>query len=145
MDFEIISHTADLKIHVYGTTKQELFKNALCGMFQAMRPISSSCHYENERMVCDQLPIVRDFGVDSPDLDSLLVDFLSNALYLGAIHHEAYLDVTLITFDDMRVLGCLKGVAITGLQESEVKAVTYHDLGIIQKDGLWQTDIVFDV
>ncbi len=38
-DFEIIPHTADLKIRVYGKTREDLFTNALIGMFQSTRPM----------------------------------------------------------------------------------------------------------
>lgn len=144
-DFEIIPHTADLKIRVYGITHQELFSNALYGMFQVIRPISSGCRYEHDRMVCDALPISRDFGVNSPDVNALLVDFLSYALYLCDVHNEVYLQATIDTLTQTSIIGKLHGVAITGFEESEIKAVTYHDLAIVQRDGIWQTDIVFDI
>ena len=144
-DFEIIPHTADLKIRVYGKTMQELFEHALVGMFQAMRPIAPTCSYNGDRLICASLPVMRDIGVNSPDVEALLVDFLSNALYLSDVHNEAYLSVALHDFTQTKLNGQLHGVPITGLQESEIKAVTYHDLEIMQKDGIWQTDIVFDI
>ena len=145
-DFEILPHTADLKIRVYGKTREELFTNALIGMFQAVRPIAPECLYnEHERLVCPQLPITRDIGVNSPDINALLVDYLSYALYLSDVHNEAYLHVTIDSLSDNRIIAHLQGIPINGFEESEIKAVTYHDLNIVQKDGLWQTDIVFDI
>lgn len=145
-DFEIIPHTADLKIRVFGKTREELFKNALIGMFQSVRPVVPECKYDNnERLVCPALPISRDIGVNSPDLESLLVDFLSDALYLSDVHNEAYLDVDIDALSDDHINAHVKGIAIKGFEESEIKAVTYHDLKIEQKDGVWQTEIVFDI
>jgi SHS2 domain-containing protein len=145
-DFEIIPHTADLKIRVYGKTLEELFTHALIGMFQATRPIAPECRYdEHERLVCPRLPITRDIGVNSPDIESLLVDFLSDALYLSDVHNEAYLKVIIDSLSNNRMIARVQGVGINGFDESEIKAVTYHDLKIIQKDGVWQTDIVFDI
>lgn len=145
-DFEIIPHTADLKIRVFGKTREELFKNALIGMFQSMRPIAPACRYdENERLVCPTLTVSRDVGVNSGDIESLLVDFLSDALYLSDVHNEAYLHVTIDSLDNNRIIAHVKGIEIKGFEESEIKAVTYHDLHIVQKDGLWQTEIVFDI
>lgn len=144
-DFEIIPHTADLKIRVYGKTLQELFEHALQGMFQATKPQAAGCAYVKDRLVCASLPIMRDVGINSPDVNALLVDFLSNALYLSDVHNEVYLAMTVTSFTQMTLIADLHGVAITGMQESEIKAVTYHDLAIVQKDGVWQTDIVFDV
>lgn len=145
-DFEIIPHTADLKIRVYGKTREELFANALTGMFQAVRPIAPECRYDNhDRLVCLKLPISRDIGVNSGDINSLLVDFLSYALYLSDVHNEAYLQVAIDSLSDHCIIAQVKGIAIKGFEESEIKAVTYHDLHIVQKNGLWQTEIVFDI
>jgi SHS2 domain-containing protein len=35
--FEILEHKADLKIRVFGKTKEELFENAVVGMFEAAK------------------------------------------------------------------------------------------------------------
>jgi SHS2 domain-containing protein len=35
--FEILEHTADLKIRVFGRTKEELFSAAMRGMFEAAK------------------------------------------------------------------------------------------------------------
>lgn len=145
-DFEIIPHTADLKIRVFGKSREELFTNALIGMFQAARPIAPECRYdERERLVCPELSISRDVGVNSEDINALLVDFLSYALYLSDVHNEAYLNLTIDGLSDNRIIAKLHGIAIKGFEESEIKAVTYHDLNIVQIDGIWQTDIVFDI
>lgn len=144
-DFVIIPHTADLKIRVYGKTLPDLYRNAMVGMFQSLKPIAPDCTYQGQRLVCQKLSVERPFGVDSPDQEALLVDFLSQALYLSDVHNEIYLDVDFSEFGPKDLMGVFKGVPITGMEESEIKAVTYHDLAIVQKNGLWQTDIVFDI
>ena len=35
--FEILEHKADLKIRAFGKTKEELFENAMAGMFEEAR------------------------------------------------------------------------------------------------------------
>ena len=79
------------------------------------------------------------------DRDALLVDFLSDALYLSDVHNEAYPDVTIHELDNQNIHATLHGVKISGFEVVELKAVTHHDLRIIQKDGVWQADIVFDI
>src|SRR5437016_10506495 len=91
-DFELISHTADLKIRVYGKTLAEFFRNAVIGMFQSIGPQSKNCKVINERLVCQELPQMHQIELNSSDLPSLLVDFLSEALYLSDVNNEAYLD-----------------------------------------------------
>lgn len=144
-DFELLAHTADLKIRIYGKTKQELFRNALHGMFQSIRPISSSCHYNNDRLFCDSLPKRHAIVIDSIDIESLLVDFLSEALYLSDTNNEAYLDVIIEEFGATHIKAIFLGIAIEGFDGVEIKAVTYHDLKIEFINGVWQVEIVFDI
>ena len=144
-DFEILPHTADIKIRVYGQNLAQFFRNALIGMFQAIGPKSPGCKQEGERLFCPELPEKREIEVKSFDIEALLVDFLSEALYLSDVNNEAYLDATIHEVDEKHIKATLHGVKITGFEVVEVKAVTYHDLEIKKIDGVWQADIVFDI
>ncbi len=145
-DFEQLPHTADIKIRVYGTTKKDLFRNALIGMFQSIHPIIPGATYQNGRVVCKELPSEHVVEVLSPDQEALLVDFLSEALYLSDVNNEAYLDVTIDNLDEKNIKAVLHGVPVERFDVVEIKAVTYHDLHMKQlDDGTWSVDIVFDI
>lgn len=143
--YERLAHTADLQLHVWGITKQELFANALYGMFVSMGPVSPECVYDNEYLICHRFSQQRNFTLEAPDIESLLVDFLSYALCLSDIHNEAYEDVVFTMLSDTRAQGSLKGVALKRFQGAEIKAVTYHDLRVIYNEGRWEATIVFDI
>jgi len=144
-DFETLPHTADIKIHVYGLTLAEFFRNALIGMFQSVGPQSPECKLIEERLVCPQLPEHHEIELESHEIETLLVDFLSEALYLSDVHNEAYLDVTIHEVMTTHIKATLHGIKITGFEVVEIKAVTYHDLTVKKVDGVWQADIVFDI
>ena len=143
--FEQLPHTADIKIRVFGSSVKELFRNAVIGMFQVVRPIAAGCRVEEDLLVCDELPIAREVSVNSIDQSALLVDFLSDLLSLSDIHNEAYLDATIHELSDTQVRATVRGVKVTGFEVVELKAVTYHECQISEKDGRWQVDIVFDI
>lgn len=143
-DFEQIAHTADLQIRVYGATQNELFRHALQGMFQVIGPSTNDCVVKNDRLVCAKLDKKHEIEVTAQDLHSLLVNFLSEALYLSDVHNEAYLDCTIHSLTQTTIKATLAGVAVTRFN-LEIKAVTYHDLQIQQNDDQWQADIVFDI
>lgn len=145
IDFEILPHTADIKIRVYGKTKKELFCNALIGMFQAIHPIAPECSVENDRVVCSSLPELHEVDIKASDEESLLVDFLSEALYLSDVYNQAYFDAIIHECTDTHIAATLCGVNVTGFEVVEIKAVTYHELEIQQHNGVWQADIVFDI
>lgn len=144
-DFELLAHTADIKIRVYGADRAQLFRHALIGMFQSVGPHASGCTVKEGRVECKQLPISREVLVQAPDFEALLVDFLSDALYLSDVHNEAYLDAVIHKISQTQVHATIKGVAITGFEVTEIKAVTYHDLEVKEVSGGWQADIVFDI
>jgi len=144
-EFEILPHTADLKIRAYGSNLQMLFCNVLKGMFESIHPLGSGCVWENDRLRCEKLPIERMIDVASHDLPSLLVDFLSEALYLSDVYGEAYLDVVIDDISHTHVCGVLRGVMVDDFEAGEIKAVTHHDLVIEERDGEWVAEVLFDL
>lgn len=143
--FEQLPHTADIKIRVYGKTKKELFRNALIGMFQVIRPLVAGCHVENDLVVCPSLPEHHDISLDSPDQEALLVDFLSEALYLSDVYNQAYLDADVHELTETHIKATVRGIVVMGFEVVEIKAVTYHELEIKKYTDEWQVDIVFDI
>ncbi|MEX0849293.1 MAG: archease [Candidatus Dependentiae bacterium] len=143
--FEQLPHTADIKIRVFGSTKKELFKHALIGMFQVIGPYAKGCTKEGDFLVCPNLPKKHAIDIDSPDTESLLVDFLSDALWFSDVYNEAYLSADIHELSDTHIKAAIYGVEVIGFDVVEMKAVTYHDLYIKQIDDIWQAEIVFDI
>ena len=133
--FKILPHTADLKIQVYGKTREELFKNALLGMASALRA----------KIKDKKLKIKNKVKIKSLDLPALLVDFLSEALYLSQVNKESNYDVIFKKFTDTEIKGELIGQKVERFGE-DIKAVTYHGLEIKQnKNGILELTILFDI
>ncbi len=132
--FEILEHRADLKIRVFGRDKKELFKNALIGMSSALR-----AKIKNQRAK------IKKIKVKSFDLETLLVDFLSEALYLSQANKEVYFEARFKKFTENEIEGELIGQKVERFGE-DIKAVTYHGLEIKKnKDDSWQVTILFDI
>ena len=69
--YEFLHHIADAKFRAFGSTMEEAFENAALAMFNIMIDTSG---YEPEQ--------VRDFELTAQDTRRLLVDWLSELLYL---------------------------------------------------------------
>jgi len=143
--YEMMPHTADIKIRVYGITKKELFAHAIQAMFECIKPILLSQCTKNKHITCKELPEQHTIEVHALDSEALLVDFLSEALYLSDVHNEAYLRANIHELTNTYIRATLYGVKVSGFEVVEIKAVTYHDLALKEIDGVWQTDIVFDI
>lgn len=143
--YAVLEHTADLQVRFFGKTKKKLFEHAVCGMFFAIKPKTEHCQWKQNRLVCQQAPVKRTIEISSLELDVLLIDFLSEALYLSDVHNEAYVDCHVHTLNDMYIKADVTGVPISGFEVVEIKAVTYHQLSIENTAEGYQADVVFDV
>ena len=133
--FKILPHTADLKIRVFGKTKEELFENAMIGMFEGAR-------YE-QKVKSQKLKVK--IKIESQDLPSLLVDFLNEVLYLAETKKEIYQKVNFKKLTEKEIEAELIGKKLKRMGV-QVKAVTYHDLDILQrKDKTWEATVLFDI
>jgi SHS2 domain-containing protein len=144
-DFEQLPHTADIKIRVYGITLQEFFRHGVIGMFQVIGPKIIGAHQEHGRVSVDHLSIRHEVEIKSIDLDALLVDFLSELLYLSDVYNEAYLDAIIHDVNETHIKATILGAKVIGFEVVEIKAVTYHGLHVQKIEGIWQADIVFDI
>jgi SHS2 domain-containing protein len=142
MEYEILEHRADLKIRAFGRTKEELFSNMLKGMISGLRPEILNSETET-----------RNIEIKSPDLESLLVDFLSEVLYLTQVNKEIYTDIKFKKLNDpsmnsgqvAELEGELVGQKVQRFGE-DIKAVTYYELKIEQKeDKKWEETVLFDI
>jgi SHS2 domain-containing protein len=133
--YEVLEHKADLKIRVFGKTKEELFENAMVGMFEGAK-------YEQE--IKNQKSKIK-IKIKSFDLSSLLVDFLSEVLYLVETKKLVFEKVEFKKFTENDIEAILFGRPLKRMGV-HIKGVTYHELDIHQgKDGTWQATILFDI
>jgi len=152
--YEILEHKADLKIRVFGKTKEGLFENALIGMFEGARyegkikiqkPSLATARRGGRKRRSPLRPSKFKIKISSLDLPSLLVDFLSEALYLCETKKLVFQKIKFERFSDNETEAILIGKPLKRMGV-HIKGVTYHDLDIHQeKDGTWQTTILFDI
>lgn len=134
MDYEILEHTADLRMKARGETLRELFLHAMQGMTEAMKPERAPGATQTARPI----------SVSSSSSENLLIDFLNEALSLGETNQELYRDITFEIFSDKELSGMLLGYPRTAIGR-EIKAATFHELSIREQDGMYEATIVFDV
>ena len=133
----IIDHTADIGIDVFGDTLQDLFSNAGFALFDIITDLSTV-----ECRVKHNLNII---GVDK---EQLLVNWLSELLFLHDVKNLLFKNFCVNQLSDYQLNADVSGEVFDEKRhiiKTEVKAVTYHNLSIIQKDQQWKTRIIFDL
>ena len=135
--YEILEHTADVGLRIYGRTLAELFSNAGLGLMALA--IEPQAIRETER-----LPL----SATGSDAEQLLVNWLSEILY--------HMDAEGWVFTRFAITQCsTTAVAAEGWGERRdpaarsravaVKAVTYHQLSVREAPNGWQATVYFDI
>lgn len=132
--YEILEHKADLKIRVFGKTKEELFLNSLRGMEECLKSEGKG-----------ELRIKREIKIKSPDTPALLVDFLNECLYQTQVNKEIYSSLKFKKFGSTEIEAELFGQKVEQFGE-DIKAATYHGLELKQMAAdNWEALILFDI
>jgi SHS2 domain-containing protein len=132
MGFEEVAHTADWSMRVWADDLASLFAEAARGM-NALAGVRLSGEGQVEKH----------FAAEAPDVESLLVAFLSELVY--------YQEQENLTFTDFKVQigGSLLSVDMKGKptrsMDKAIKAVTYHNLRIQRTARGLEAEIVLDV
>ncbi len=135
MSFEILGHTADIKLRVTASDKKSLFEEAMLGM---MKILAESPQYLAKE-------IIEIVEIDSKNLSSLLVDFLSQVLAYSDIDKAVFYKINFLDFNDTHLKAEIKGKQIKSF-DKEIKGVTHYLHHIDQDEqGLLYTELVFDI
>ncbi|MBN1247576.1 MAG: archease [Anaerolineae bacterium] len=130
--WEEVLHTADLALHVWGEDLADLFRTAAQGMFSLLAEGGSGGRSRAT------------VALTAGDVEGLLVDWLNELLYLherdGALFTEIVFTTLTPTALEAEVTGCA-----LAQRRAHIKAVTYHMVGVSQRNGGYETEIVFDV
>ena len=132
MPFEELPHTADWALRVWAGSLPELFVEAARGMIA----LSGAQAGPGTRLT-------RTFEAEAPDLESLLVLFLSELVYAAEQEHLLF-DAFEMELKGNRLKASMSGAPLLTSNKS-IKAVTYHNLQIRTTAAGFEVDIVFDV
>ena len=92
--YEFFDHTADIGVHVYGTTLVELFRNAALAMYEAMG-----------RLVKGEERRVKSVRLEAATIEDLLHDWLGELLYEIEAKHVLYDQMESLTVCESTVTG----------------------------------------
>lgn len=130
---EEIEHTADWALRVRGTDLEALFRNAAEGMLQLMQGKATSSISDFQRI-----------ALDAQDVESLLVSWLEELLFIMETQQVILCDVTFLAIDQKRLVADVSFAPVVALHK-EIKAVTYNELAVIHNNDEYSAVIVFDV
>jgi SHS2 domain-containing protein len=136
-NYELIDHTADLGILVFGSGSRDLFENAALAMFD--------CIVDIDLLKCLERTAVTVSGDDRPDL---MVNWLRELLYLWSGKEMLVKRAIISTISEHEVSGTVcfdRFDPEVHAIKNEIKAVTYHQIRVDSGPEGWEAQVVFDV
>ena len=136
MKYEVLDHTADLGLAIYGRDLKGLFKNAAFAMFDQIAELERV----EER---DTFEVTQ----DAPNVEELLVAWLRELLFQFSAREFLFKDFSIEDISSTHIKGIARGERIDRARhelKKEIKAVTYHELKVQRLDGEWHCQVIFD-
>ncbi len=133
---ETFEHTADVGLVGWGQTREELFAALAEGL---------------ARVICPEHPAlveVRTVEVSAEDVEALLVDFLWEVMSRMQFDAFAVGKAVVDCLDDASLRARLIGEPYASdrhAYETEVKAVTHHELEVAHRNGRWEARVILDL
>lgn len=132
--FDILEHTADVGVRSWGPTLEVAFEQATLGLLDivgAWKPQKGSRH---------------EIAVEERDLGALLVEWLGEVLYLQDSRDVVVGGLVVQEVTSARAAGWVElAERPEEIEGTAVKAITYHQLSVEQRDDRWQTTVYLDI
>lgn len=135
--FEVLDHTADIGLIVYGEDLKTLFENAGEAFFHLITDLEKVRRRVEKRI-----------EIRGEDLERLMVDWLSELLYLHDVENLLFKGFKVESVGEGGLKARVKGEPFqegVHVIKTGVKAVTYHQIEVRKENGRWRAQIIFDL
>lgn len=138
-DFELRDHTADVAVEARGPTLEDVFSAAADGLAAAQ---------------CDAIPDSGErfsIDVDAESREALLFDYLDELIYERDVRNVLPVENRVEAIEENEdgtgwtLSGSVRGVPLDRVEAREVKAVTYSEMRIEEREDGWYAYVVLDV
>jgi protein archease len=135
--FRVLEHTADVGFEATGATREEAFSNAALALQDLSVDLESITAREEVAI-----------AVDGENSQELLVNWLSQILYLFDAESWVFRDFKLARLEDRRLEATARGEKFDRDRHHvklQVKAITYHQLALEAVPGGWRAQVYVDI
>jgi SHS2 domain-containing protein len=135
--YNVFDHTADLGVAIYGKTVKELFANAAFAVFDIITDLNRVKATEERTII-----------VEGEGWEDLLVNYLREVLYMFNGEGLLLKEYSIIEIDPQHLHGRVSGELFTPSKHrinTEIKAVTYHQVTVRETPEMWTGRVIFDV
>ena len=135
--FEILDHTADIGLIVYGDDLKALFENAGEAFFRLVTDLKKVRQKEDRKI-----------ELKGESLERLMVDWLNELHYLNDVENLLFKKFEVTMVGEQGLKAKVKGEIFktgTHVIKTGVKAVTYHQIQVKKENGGWRAQVILDI
>jgi SHS2 domain-containing protein len=135
--YQLIDHTADFGIRVFGSDSRELFGNAAGALFDMLTETAAVTGNHSCRIT-----------VSGDDWSDLMINWLREVLYLWNGKERLVKSVQILSLSEKKISANIYFDTYTPnrhIIKTEIKAVTYHQAYVKRTPFGWEAGIIFDV
>jgi protein archease len=135
--FELVDHTGDLGVRVFGESLSQLFELAAHALTFILT--------EPETI---RLKETRKFQLEAKTDEELLITWLNELVYLFDTKGLLFKTYDVLSVHDHRLEALAQGESYVEDRhpiKTTVKAATYHQLKIENRQGVWTAQVIFDL
>jgi SHS2 domain-containing protein len=137
LPFRVLEHTADIGFEAFGATRQDVFRNAARALTHLMVDLEAIAPCEGKLL-----------RVEASDKPSLLVNWLSEILYLFDAEGWLFRDFEFDALTERSLSAMARGEKFDRRKHQVkllVKAVTYHQLDLMETAEGWRAQVYVDI
>lgn len=137
-DYELIEHTADIGVRVFGRDLGEVFINSAKAMFDI---IAEPCK------ACDSIKLNNfDLKIEGEDIEELFINWLNELLSLFEAQEALFKEFNINSLTEKKLIATASGCPRENCKiKTEIKAATYHELKIEKTREGFMAQVIFDV
>ncbi|HLY63125.1 MAG TPA: archease [Terriglobia bacterium] len=135
--FRVLEHTADIGFEAFGKTRDEVFANSGRALQSLMVDLSLIVPREKIQI-----------EVQGADAGSLLVNWLSEILYRIDAEGRLFRDFSINSISDRSLSAVSVGEPFDRARHQvnlQVKAITYHQLALVETADGWRAQVYVDI
>ncbi len=140
--YKFEDHTADVQVKSWGNTLENAFSQTALSLIATITPNLDKISQETEKKI----------KIIAEDKEALLFDFLSELLFIFDVEELVFSKVDVLYIkkvnEQFQLEANLKGEIFNKKKHeigTEVKAITYSFMEILEKEGKVEINIVFDI
>ena len=136
-NYELLEHTADIRIRVKGEDLAGLFSNTALAIFDIIAERKDKIPAAPKKIKIAQ---------KADNLDELFINWLNELLSLSAAKEVIFSDFKIDKLDKNSIEAIATAEDVNNYKvNAEVKAATYHQLKLAQSPSGWEAEVILDV